>query len=185
MKWQRARRPGDLVTVLAVLLIVFGLMLVEGRRSQRNERDLRARGAVEPDGDVYGLMQLAYPGAFAAMAVEAMWREPRVGTLFWLGVAVFGAGKALKYWAVATLGPLWTFRLLVLPDHPRVTCGPYRFMRHPNYVGVLGELLGVALLLQVPATGAIATVGFGWLLARRMALEHRALEQVWRGRASS
>ncbi len=167
--------------MLAVLVIVFGLMLVEVRRSQRNERELRARGAVEPDRDVYGLMQLAYPGAFAAMAIEAMWREPRLGTLFWSGVAVFGAGKALKYWAVATLGPLWTFRVLVLPEHPRVTGGPYRFMRHPNYVGVLGELVGAALLLQVPVTGAIATLGFGWLLARRMALEGQALERAWRG----
>lgn len=165
--------------VLAVVSIVFALMLIEGWHSRRNERGLRARGAVEPERDVYTLMRVAYPGAFVAMAVEGWWREPRLGAFFWTGAAMFAAGKVLKYWAIATLGDLWTFRVLVLPRHPRVRRGPYRFVRHPNYVGVVGELLGVALMVQAPVTGAVALAGFAWVLARRTAVEGRALEATW------
>ena len=59
------------------------------------------------------------------------------------GLAVFFVGtKALKWWAILTLGPSWTFRVIVVPGAPLIASGPYRFVRHPNYVGVVGELIG-------------------------------------------
>jgi methyltransferase len=78
-------------------------------------------------------------------------------------------------WAISTLGVRWTFRVLVIPDAPLVTSGPYRLLRHPNYAAVIGEIIGIAVILRAPVTGLLALAGFGTLLIRRIAVEDRAL----------
>jgi methyltransferase len=161
--------------VLAVITLIFALMLAESWRSRSNERALRTRGALEPPDDVYRTMAWAYPASFVAMGLEGVLLGPAPAIVVAAGGAIFAAGKAIKYWAIASLGPRWTFRVLVLPGAPLVTRGPYAWLRHPNYVGVVGELLGAALLLGAPVSGALSTVGFGYLLRRRIAVENRAL----------
>jgi methyltransferase len=120
-------------------------------------------------------MRVAYPLGFVAIGVagaaNASLSEDR---LLW-GLAIFTAAKALKFWAIASLAGRWSFRVLVLPEAPLVTAGPYRYLRHPNYVAVLGEFVGVAAMLSAPVTGAIVTGGFAWLLWRRIRVEERAL----------
>ena len=164
---------------VGVVLVVFLPMLVEWRRSMVNERALRQRGGVEARDDVYGLMALAYPGGFLAMIVEGYVRGTSLQSP-WLpaGVLLFIAGKVLKYWAIAALGPFWSFRVIVVPGAPRVVSGPYRWLNHPNYIGIIGELLGVALMTLAWITGPIAIVAFALLLWRRMAIENAALEQL-------
>jgi len=93
------------------------------------------------------------------------------------GAVVFAAAKAIKYWAIATLGDRWTFKVLVLPGAPLVTGGPYRWLRHPNYVGVVGELVGAALMAYAPLAGAVSVLLFGVLLIARIRVEERALMQ--------
>jgi methyltransferase len=155
-------------------------MLVEAHLSRRNEAYLRALGAVEPPGDVYRLMQVAYPGAFVLMAVEGAVRgEVRGavvrGAAVFAGLVVLIAAKALKYWAIHSLGPRWTFRVLVPPAAVTVRTGPYLWLNHPNYVGVIGELVGMALLVGAWITGPAATCAFGLLIARRIRVENAAL----------
>lgn len=157
------------------LVAVALLMLGEMALSVHNERALRARGAVEPAGDVYGTMRWAYPMAFVAMVGEGALAGPAPPAILAAGLATFGASKALKLWAISTLGVRWTFRVLVPPGAPLVERGPYAWLRHPNYVAVLGELAGVALLVWAPVTGVAALVGFGLLIRRRVAVEDRAL----------
>jgi methyltransferase len=162
---------------LFLVALAFTPMLAEALRSSANERRLRSRGAVEPADDVIGIMQLAYPGAFLAMIGEAWWRGGGWGRTAMAGAIVFMAAKALKYWAIATLGERWTFRVLVPPGSTRITSGPYALLRHPNYVAVAGELVGFALLAGAPATGAAATIAFGALMLARIAVEERALRR--------
>jgi methyltransferase len=150
-------------------------MLLEAQRASRNERAQRARGGIEPPDDVYKLMRVAYPGAFAAMLAEGAARGWPPAPVFAAGVLVFALGKAFKWWAILTLGPSWTFRVIVVPGAPLVAGGPYRWIRHPNYAGVVGELAGVAAAVNAPITGAIAIAGFGWLLLKRIAVEERTL----------
>jgi methyltransferase len=159
-----------------VLIVALVPMLIEASRSRRNERALRRAGAVEPPGDVYAMMQVVYPSSFIAMVVEGWLRGGRVGRAFAAGAAVFLAGKALKYWAISSLGERWTFRVLVLPHAALVTRGPYRFLRHPNYVGVAGELVGAAFMGPAPITGVLAVFGFGALMLARIRIEERALD---------
>lgn len=161
--------------LIAITLAVFGPMLIEARRAARNERAQRARGGVEPPDDVFALMQVVYPAAFLAMLVEGFIRGgPSFATVV-AGAAVFAAAKALKWWAIVTLGPAWTFRVIVVPGTPLVVRGPYRAVRHPNYLGVIGELVGATLLTGAWVTGPASTLLFGALLKRRIAVEERML----------
>jgi methyltransferase len=159
------------VTLLAVLLIMAG----EAALSAHNERVLRARGAVEPEDDVYSLMQWAYPSCFIAMAIEAAISGPAPPNVLAAGLTLFGLAKALKIAAISALGVRWTYRVLVPPGAPLVVSGPYRLLRHPNYLAVAGELIAFALIVWAPVTGVLALAGFGWLLARRIRIEERVL----------
>lgn len=150
-------------------------MLLEARRSAANERVLRAGGAAEPADDVYRAMQLAYPACFLAMVLEWWTRGGSLAGMALAGGLVFVGAKALKYWAIATLGERWTFRVLVPPGSTRTLRGPYRILRHPNYVAVAGELLGFAMLARAPVTGALAVAVFGALMLARIRVEERAL----------
>jgi len=164
-----------LVVASASLVVVLLVMLAELRQSRRNERWLRARGAVEPSADVFSTMRWAYPAAFVVMAAEGALAGPPAGPATLAGAVLLLASKALKLWAMAALGPRWTFRVLVLPAQPLVTRGPYAVVRHPNYIAVVGELVGMALLVGARVTGPIATLLFGLLLRRRIDVEDRAL----------
>jgi methyltransferase len=168
--------------LLLLLAVVFVPMLIEARRSQRNAAALTQRGAVEPRDDVHSLMQIAYPACFLAMAGEGFYRPPESAQWIVSGAALFVASKALKYWAISTLGGRWTFRVLVPPDARRITTGPYRWLRHPNYVGVAGELAGMALMANAPITGLLSFVGFGALIVARIRVEERALRLDTRDR---
>jgi methyltransferase len=164
-----------MILPLTLLLLTTPLMLLEARLAARNDRRLRAAGAIEPAGDVYSVMRFAYPACFLAMAAEAWLRAARFDRLFVAGLAVFTASKLLKYWAIATLGQRWSFRVMVPVHSTRITAGPYRFMRHPNYVGVAMELAGMAIMAHAPLSGLAAVVVFGGLLFARIRVEERAL----------
>ena len=161
--------------LLVGLAAVFVPMLFEQRRSRRHERGLRARGAVEPAADVYRWMAVSYPLAFALMALEGATRGAPGAPWLVAGGVVFVCAKALKYWAMSSLGERWTFRVLVPPAAPLVGGGPYRWVRHPNYVGVLGEFVGACSWFGAWLSGPLATVAFSALLWRRVRIEDRAL----------
>ena len=165
------------VLAALTLVAVLGFMLAEARLSRTHERWLVGHGAIEPPRDVYRTMRWAYPAAFIGMALEGALAGPPLGLPALAGAAVLGAAKALKFWAIASLGTRWTFRVLVLPRAPLVTRGPYAFLRHPNYVAVIGELAGMALLVGARVTGPAAIVAFAVLIGRRIAVENHALQR--------
>ena len=164
------------VVPVVVLLAVLVMMLAELWLSISNERVLRANGAIEADDPVFAVMRLAYPGVFIAMAIEGAIGGVQPGPMVFAGVALMFAAKALKFWAIASLGTRWTYKVLVMPALPLVSTGPYRWMRHPNYVAVVGELIAMALMTRARVTGPLGTLFFGWLLLRRIAAEQRAME---------
>ena len=166
---------------VVLLLVAFGPMLFEARLAARHDRALRAGGAVEPPDDVFQWMQVVYPAVFVAMVAEALFRPHRADAPAFAGGCLFALAKALKYWAIASLGPRWTFRVLVPPHSNLVTGGPYRFMRHPNYLGVIGEIAGFALMAHAVLTGPASVLIFAWLIARRIGVEERALHIRGRG----
>src|SRR4051812_713234 len=99
-------------------------MAGEAILSSFNERVLRARGAIEPQDDVIGMMRWVYPGAFVAMGIEGALTGPAPRDVLMFGLALFGLAKALKVWAISSLGSRWSYRVLVVPGEPLVTTGP-------------------------------------------------------------
>lgn len=170
--------------------LVIGMLLAETRVSRRHERALRARGAVAPPGDVYVLMKWLYPLAFVVMGAEGLWRAHAAGygpasaltsgEPAWIvsGALLFAGSKALKYWAIQSLGERWTFRVFVVADAPLVTTGPYRFVTHPNYIAVVGELVSTAMMVGAAVSGPIMTGAFGVALWARIRFENRILRSM-------
>ena len=124
---------------------------------------------------VISLMRFAYPGAFLAMGIEGALTGPAPANILLAGLALFGVAKALKVWAISSLGSKWSYRVLVVPGDPLVTAGPYQFIPHPNYLAVMGEIVSVAAVVWAPVTGTLASIGFGWLMILRMKVEDRVL----------
>ncbi len=147
--------------------------------SRRNARRAFARGAVEVGQRHYRVMALFHTLFLLVCAAEAI-LQPRP---FWgaLGWAAFGgalAAQALRYWAITTLGDRWNVRVIVLPGAAPVTAGPYRWVRHPNYVAVATEMLCVPLIYGGTA-GWLTAIGFSLgnalLLIVRIRAEEAAL----------
>lgn len=162
-----------------VLSLIIGLLLAETRLSREHDRRLRARGAVAPPGDVYFLLAIAYPAAFLAMGLEGAIRRAPPEGLFAAGALLFAASKWLKYWAIGALGERWSFRVLILPGVPLVSSGPYRYIAHPNYVAVLGELAGTAMMMQARVTGPVAFGVFAVILWFRVRFETAVLRRAY------
>jgi methyltransferase len=168
------------VIILLIAVLIFIPMLLEARVSRMHELTLRAHGAIEPQDDVMRVMQVAYPSAFAVMLVEGALGRVQGDRWVIAGLVLFAAAKVLKYWAIATLGSRWTFRVLVPPGSRRTVLGPYRWVAHPNYIAVAGELTAVALAAHAPISGPLATLAFVLLMRRRVVVEERALAEPGR-----
>ena len=167
--------PPELAIPATTLAAIVVMMLSELRRSRVNERRLRERGAIEPDGDVYRIMALVYPGVFVLMASEgvAVGRSP--DAVLVAGFVLLLAAKLLKLWAIATLGTRWSYRVLVLPGAALISTGPYAYLRHPNYVAVFGEIAGFALMVDARLSGPVSLVLFALLVRKRVQVEEKAL----------
>ena len=163
------------MTVVIAVVLVLVVMLGEAMRSRDNERVLRRDGAAEPPDDVYRAMAWVYPLIFVALGFEGLLRGRPNAAATTAGVTIFLCAKALKYWAIATLGRRWTFRVLVPPGSTLIAGGPYAYVRHPNYVAVFGEIIGFALFAGASVTGVASVLVFNVLVRRRISVEERAL----------
>jgi methyltransferase len=167
--------------------MILGLLLAEARLSSRNQAMLRARGATMPMGDIYRPMAVAYPAAFVAMGIEGVLRastppDAAASGVILSGAILFVASKALKYWAIRSLGDRWSFRVLVLPAEPLVASGPYQYVAHPNYIAVLGELVGTAMMMRASVAGPCALAVFSVILWLRVRFETAVLRQAYQGK---
>ena len=159
-------------TGILLLLFLTAQRLIELRIAKRNTARLLARGATEHGADHYPLMV-----GFHGLWLAVMWFVGWTATLdlFWTGVFVVLQG--VRLWILLSLGDRWTTRIIVL-DEPLVRRGPYRFMKHPNYALVVGEIAVVPLALGAPLLALVFSVlHFGVLFIRILA-ENRALENI-------
>lgn len=156
-------------------LVIVGAMAIEASRSSANERVLFARGARLVPDPSYRWMRAVYPAGFVLVCLEGWWRGSTWNGCAAAGLLLFAAAKAIKYAAMAQLGTRWSFRVLVLPGAPLVASGIYRHLRHPNYIGVMGEVAGSAIWMQAPIAGTLFAVTFGLIVVWRIRIEERAL----------
>lgn len=161
---------------LALLLAERGAELV---LSARNARRLLSRGGREVGRGHYPVMVAFHAAFLGACALEAWWAPPAPPALAAAGLAGAAAAQGLRWWAIAALRGRWTTRVIVLPGAAPVTGGPYRWLRHPNYLAVAVEVACVPLALGAFATAALFTMGNAVLLAVRIRAEERALGGAW------
>lgn len=155
---------------IAILLFVTLQRLFELALSERNRRRLLARGGQEIDPGHYPFL----------VALHATW----LATLWFLGpgppveiipLVIFALLQFARIWIIATLGDRWTTRIIIVPDEPLVTSGPYRWFNHPNYLVVIGEFAVLPLVFNLPLVAIVFSLLNGLLLWVRIRDENRAL----------
>lgn len=144
--------------------------------SKRNLAWSLSRGGRETGRSHYPVMVVLHTGLLVAMVVEAFVRRPQVAAgLAWTMLAVVVATQALRWWCIATLGPRWNTRVVVVPGLPPVRSGPYRFLSHPNYVAVVVEGIALPLVHACWITALGFTAANAVLLSIRIRVENAAL----------
>ena len=157
----------------AILLFVALQRGVELMYAARNTARLRQRGAVEFGRGHYPFMVLLHAAWLLAIAVDAT-RDPTV-RLFPL--TIFAALQILRVWIIATLGPFWTTRVLSVPGEPLVRRGPYRYVRHPNYLIVIAEIAMLPLVFGQVSNAVIFSALNLAVIAWRVRIENAALAE--------
>jgi methyltransferase len=163
--------------VLAVGLVA-GQRLLELRLSRRHERILRARGAVERGGGHYPLMVGLHVMWLLSTLVEGILRGPGLPAYWPIPLALFLLVQPLRYWAIFSLGEYWNTRVLIVPGTRLVRRGPYRYLRHPNYVVVFVEIATFPLIFGAWVTALIFSILNAALLYVRIREENRALAEL-------
>jgi methyltransferase len=175
------------VTELSVFVVVVALVALERLAelivSQRNAAWSFARGGHETGQGHYPAMVALHTGFLVAMLVEALVRRPEVpSALAWSMLALVAVAQALRWWCIATFGPQWNTRVIVVPDLAPVRTGPYRFLAHPNYVAVVVEGIALPLIHACWITAAGFTILNVALLRVRLRVENDALATLQRAR---
>jgi methyltransferase len=168
------------VTFYTVLLLaVAGERLVELVVSQRHLRWARERGALESGQAHYPAMVVLHIALLVGCLIEVQVLDRPF--LAWLGapmLVLVASAQALRWWCIATLGQQWNTRVVAVPGLPLVRTGPYRWLRHPNYVAVVAEGAALPLVHTAWLTAVVFTVLNAWLLVVRIRCENRLLESV-------
>jgi methyltransferase len=160
-----------MVIAYAILVLVVLQRVGELWYASRNTRALKARGAIEYGRGHYPLVVLLH-GSWLTAIVIGVHGDPVIRAL---PLMFFVLLQALRVWVLATLGPYWTTRVITMPGEHLVNRGPYRFLRHPNYLVVIGEIALLPLVFGQVTNAIMFSVLNGALLAWRIHIEEGAL----------
>lgn len=161
-----------------VLIVAVALeRLAELVVSRRNLAWARRRGGREYGFGHYPFMVCLHTGLLVAAVVEAT-RRPFIPALGWSMLAVVVLAQGLRWWCITTLGPRWNTRIIVIPGLPLVAGGPYRWLRHPNYVAVVVEGAALPLVHTAWVTAVVFTVVNAMLLRVRISAENAAMRRA-------
>lgn len=162
------------MTLAAVILALVTVQrLGELILSRYNTARLLARGAIEIAPGHYPLIVATH-----AAWLIALWVWGRDQDVNFVALSVFILLQVFRLWVLATLGPRWTTRIVILPDASMVTSGPYRYLSHPNYAIVVAEIAVLPLALHLYLLALVFTVLNALVLGIRIRAEARALAMV-------
>jgi len=147
--------------------------------ARRNAAWSFARGGIETGRGHWPVMVVLHVGLLVGAVVEVWVADrPFIPWLAWPMLALVVAAQLLRWWCITTLGPQWNARVIVVPGAPRVTNGPYRWMRHPNYVAVVVEGFALPLVGTAWVTALVFTVLNAGVLTMRLRAENEALRRL-------
>lgn len=160
----------------ALVLLVGLERVAELVVATRNARWSFARGGVETGFGHYPVMVALHTALLLGALAEVWWTDRAfVPALGWPMLVLAVCSQGLRWWCIATLGPRWNTRIIVVPGLPLVARGPYRWLRHPNYVAVVVEGFALPLVHTAWVTALLFTVADAALLTVRIRAENRAL----------
>lgn len=159
-----------MIGAVLVLGFVTAERLAELILAKRNTARLLQRGAVEFSPYHYPLIV-----ALHAVWLVGLWLLAWDLPLQWGWLALFAVLQGLRVWVLATLGERWTTRIIVLPGAPLVKRGPYRFLNHPNYAVVVGEIAVLPLVFGLPWFALAFSIMNAMVLFLRITAESAAL----------
>ena len=163
-----------------LIFIIFYIFLIFQRQielfvARRNEQIVRKEGAVEYDREGYKYIVLLHAGFFISLLLENTFLNGHLNSYSNILFGVFIFTQLLRYWAITSLGKYWNTRILVVPGLNLVRKGPYKYMRHPNYIAVIIEIAVIPLIFSCYITAIVFSVLYLVTLRRRIAIEEQAL----------
>jgi methyltransferase len=172
--------PTSVALYLALIALVALERIVELALSTRHARRAFARGGVlgESRGFYRAMVATHAVFLFAAPAEVVFLERPFHPRLGWPMLALAAAAMALRWWAIATLGERWNTRVVVVPGERAVDGGPYRFVRHPNYLAVIVEIAALPLVHSAWLTASLFSAANALLVWRRIAHEETSLARL-------
>ncbi len=165
---------------LILLALIGGERIAELLLSRRNARIALARGGRESGAGQFRWMAGVHALFLPCCAAEVLLlRAPFPGTLGFICAALALCAQGLRWWAISSLGWRWNVRVIVVPDETFVRRGPYRFLKHPNYVAVIAEMLCIPLAHGAWISAVLFSTLNGLLLRARIRTEEKALGPAW------
>jgi methyltransferase len=160
------------VTVLHwTLALVLLQRVIELVWAHRNTARLRQLGGIEADAEGYPYFVLLHAGWLVSLALSIPASTPPV----WPLLVLFALLQLGRLWVISSLGQYWTTRILTLPDAPLVQTGPFRWIRHPNYLLVIAEIAVLPLAFGAVAIAVTFSALNLMLIVRRIRIEERVL----------
>lgn len=164
------------------LFIIFLVFLIFQRVSElllarKNEAAVRKMGAVEFDGSGYRAIVLMHAAFFISLVTEYALLGRSVNGHWPFLLTVFLLTQALRYWSILSLGKYWNTKILVVPGTLPVTRGPYKYIRHPNYLAVIIEIAVIPLIFSCYITSVLFSAINLIALRRRIRIEESALHE--------
>jgi methyltransferase len=160
-----------MITAYAIIALVALARLFELPYSARNTKRLLAQGAIETGRGHYPFLILLHIAWLISMVLAL----PKHPVIHWLPLGVYAALQALRIWIIATLGPWWTTKIITLPGAPLVNSGPYKYVQHPNYWVVAGEIAILPLVFGEVLVAIVFSILNAGALAVRIREEDAAL----------
>lgn len=147
--------------------------------ARRNAAWTLERDGVEHGRGHYPVMVVLHTGLLAGCLLEPLLADrPFLPGLGWPALALTLLAQVLRWWCITTLGPYWNTRVIVVPGARLVGAGPYRFLRHPNYVAVVVEGAALPLVHSAWITATVFTLADAVLLTVRIRCENAALSRA-------
>ena len=176
------------MTAFLLFLVVTALFrlteLVISRRNWRHHRH-NAEMVREP---LFFWMVLLHIGFFVLILLETQWGRPQFGgPLSWIALVMTAFAVGLRFWVLKSLGPSWNVRVIQGRDYPIISHGPYRWIRHPNYLVVILEIAFIPLIMHLYWSALILSIANAMVLWSRIRTEEQALARnpEWRRRMSA
>ena len=145
--------------------------------AKQNEKQMKRMGGVEYGVDHYRWMVLMHSSFFLALTFEVVGFTRDFSSIWPIWLSLFLMAQVGRVWVIMSLGKHWNTKIIVVPDAEVIIKGPYRYIKHPNYLIVATEIIVISLLFNAYYTAMIFSLLNAWMMSVRIPLEERALKE--------